>query len=92
MFKQLIIVTLLSLSTLGVVGCAEPSPYEREGRIAIDNENWETCKLVYRNELVATVSTHTHLKGRLHRPDQVKDDLFDNHCRFILRHYWIMYN
>ena len=92
--RSILYLGVITATTLGVVGCAagpQRPVYEQEARFAIDTENWETCKLVYSNELVPTISTHTHRKGRTHRSWEVKDDLNLNYCRFILGKYWISY-
>ena len=88
------LIGLLAIVIVLALSCASndyapEQRYEHEANQAISRENWELCKAVYANAQVATVSRHPHRRGLRHRSWQVTQDLVDNHCRFILRHYWI---
>ena len=89
--RLILCIGVITATTLGVVGCISSTNEERDYRRAIDSENWETCKLAYRQAQKAHVSIHMHLKGRPHRPYEIQEDLVSNHCRFVLGKYWAHY-
>ena len=57
----------------------------REYKNAEDAERWRLCSMIYDYYGKPTHSTHAHIRGRKHRPDQVRDDLMQNECRSILK-------
>ena len=76
------------LIVLLLAGCSSLTPLEKEERDydrAIDAEKWFECKKIYRDIGKPTFSRHRHQKGRTHRPDEVKEDLWDNNCGPILK-------
>ena len=76
------------LILLILFGCADLSESEladREYDRAIEKEKWEECKQVYKSRGKPTISRHSHQRGNTHRPDEVRQDMWDNNCYVILK-------
>ena len=83
----LMLFALIAWATLS--GCASTSTKSLADRTLIAQENWNTCCLAYKYNNRATVTRHTHRRGRKHRLHEIEQDLSDNRCRLILGKYWI---
>ena len=65
-------------------------------RRGIDIENWENCEALYRDAHKGTIHYgHTHSRlSRKHgntKALDIRHDLMDNSCEWLLRDYWIEY-
>ena len=48
-------------------------------------DQWRICKKIYKEASKPYLSHHIHNKGNRHSDWDVRDDLFDNNCRMILK-------
>jgi hypothetical protein len=69
--------------------CAYSPTEEALEQRAYDEENWELCKQIYRDNHVPWSSRHSHNKGVHHKHWEIRDDLMYNFCdQVIPRDHW----
>ena len=63
---------------------------ERLERRERDQNNWSLCERIYKSAGVPTVHRHHHGSRMTENQtnEAIKDDLFLNRCKFILREAW----